>query len=63
MKIAKAPPKVEKINMKKSALLVASILLTFLLGNIALGAQKIRKPNIIIFYIDDKLVQEVRIDE
>tara|TARA_B100000900_G_C19973772_1_gene470927 strand:+ start:203 stop:352 length:150 start_codon:yes stop_codon:yes gene_type:complete len=49
--------------MKKSALLVASILLTFLLGNIALGAQKIRKPNIIIFYIDDKLVQEVRIEK
>ncbi len=48
--------------MKKSALLVASILLTFLLGNIALGAQKIRKPNI-IFYIDDKLVQEVRIEK
>ena len=45
--------KIEKINMKKSTLLVASILLTFLLGNIALGAQKIRKPNIITFYIDD----------
>ena len=45
--------KIEKINMKKSTLLVASILLTFLLGNIALGAQKNRKPNVVFFLVDD----------
>ena len=39
--------------MKKSAILVASILLTFLLGNIALGAEKKQKPNVVFFLVDD----------
>lgn len=39
--------------MKKSALIVASILLTSLLGNVALGAENNRKPNIVFFLVDD----------
>ena len=45
--------KIEKISMKNSALIVASILITLLPGNFTFGAEKNRKPNIVFFLVDD----------
>ena len=39
--------------MKNSALIVASILITFLPGNFNFGAENNRKPNIVFFLVDD----------
>jgi len=39
--------------MKKSILAVSLFLLTSLLGSLALGAEKNRKPNIVFFLVDD----------
>ena len=39
--------------MKNSALIVASILITFLPGNFTFGAEKKRKPNVVFFLVDD----------
>ncbi len=45
--------KVDKINMKYSALIVAFILITLLPGNFTFGAEKKRKPNVVFFLVDD----------
>ena len=45
--------KLDKINMKYSALIVASILITLLPGNFTFGAEKKRKPNVVFFLVDD----------